>query len=80
MYAVVKTIKEAEMLNDYIKDGYYSEVAGACFEKWADVIEVGNGFAVEILDFMKDRPVPGFLINGVEFAETIAKKENNNGF
>jgi len=67
MYAIVKTELEANQLNDCIKAGYYNEVPGACFEKWTEVVLVSNGFAVEILDFMKDRPVPDFIVNGIEF-------------
>jgi hypothetical protein len=70
-YAIVKTEIEANQLNDYIKNGYYNEVPGANFEQWTEVIPVGNGFAVEILDFMAERPVPEFIVNGIEFVETI---------
>ena len=73
MYAIVKTESEANQLNDYIKVGYYQEVPGACFEQWTNVIPVDNGFAVEILDFMQYRPVPEFIVNGVEFVSEIDK-------
>ena len=73
MYAIVKTMQEANQLNDYIKVGYYSEVKGANFERWTDIIEVDNGFAIEILDCMQYRPVPDFLVNGVEFVSEIDK-------
>ena len=73
MYAVVKTLEEAEQLNDYIKAGYYQEVAGANFEKWSEIVEVDDGFAVEIMDFMQYRPVPEFIVNGIEFVDEIDK-------
>ena len=73
MYAIVKTESEANQLNDYIKVGYYQEVPGANFEQWTNVIPVDNGFAVEILDSMQYRPVPDFLVNGVEFVNEIDK-------
>lgn len=73
MYAVVKTIEEANQLNDYIKAGYYSEVPGANFEQWTDIIPVENGFAVEIIDFMQYRPVPEFITGGIEFVDKIDK-------
>lgn len=76
MYAIVKTIEEAEQLNDYIKAGYYSEVPGASFEKWTEVAPVAGGFAVEIMDFMQYRPVPSFIVNGIEFVSEI-EKEND---
>jgi hypothetical protein len=71
MYAIVKTIEEANQLNDYIKAGYYQEVQGACFEQWTDIIQTEQGFAVEIMDFMAERPVPDFIINGIEFLSCI---------
>jgi hypothetical protein len=70
-YAIVKTIQEAEQLNEYIKAGYYNEVPGACFEKWTDIIPVKDGFALEIMPFMAERPAPEFIINGVIFVEDI---------
>lgn len=73
MYAIVKTESEANQLNDYIKAGYYEEVQGACFEQWTEIVPVAGGFAVEILDFMKDRPVPSFIVNGIEFVSEIEK-------
>lgn len=73
MYAIVKTIEEANQLNDYIKAGYYSEVSGASFERWTEIVPVAGGFAVEILDFMQYRPVPDFIINGIEFVSEISK-------
>ena len=76
MYAVVKTEAEAIQLNDYIKAGYYNEVPGANFEQWTDIIPVENGFAVEIMDFMQYRPVPEFLVNGVEFVDEIETIDN----
>lgn len=71
MYALVKTIEEAIQLNDYIKSGYYNEVPGANFEQWTDIVPVDNGFAVEIMDFMAERPVPEFIVNGVVFVNEI---------
>jgi hypothetical protein len=71
MYAIVKTIEEANLLNDYIKAGYYNEVPGASFEKWTEVIQTEQGFAVEIMDFMADRPMPDFIINGIEFRSEL---------
>jgi hypothetical protein len=71
MYAIVKTESEANQLNEYIKAGYYSEVPGASFEKWTEVVPVIGGFAVEIMDFMADRPVPEFIVNGIEFKEEL---------
>jgi hypothetical protein len=71
MYAIVKTESEANQLNDYIKAGYYSEVPGASFERWTEIVPVACGFAVEILDFMADRPVPEFIINGIEFRSEL---------
>ncbi len=73
MYAIVKTIEEANQLNDYIKAGYYNEVPGASFEQWTEIIPVAAGFAVEIMDFMQYRPVPDFIINGVTFVNEIDK-------
>lgn len=73
MYAIVKTIEEANQLNDYIKAGYYNEVPGASFEKWTEVIPVEQGYAVEILDFMQYRPAPAFITNGIEFVSEISK-------
>lgn len=57
MYAIVKTIEEANQLNEYIKAGYYNEVPGASFEKWTEIVPVAGGFTVEILDFMQYRRV-----------------------
>jgi len=71
MYAIVKTLEEANQLNDYIKAGYYSEVPRANFEQWTEVVPVTDGFAVEILDFMAERPVPDFIVNGIEFVNEI---------
>lgn len=71
MFAIVKTESEAVQLNEYIKSGYYSEVPGANFEQWTDIVPVENGFAVEILDFMQYRPVPEFIINGINFVSEI---------
>ena len=76
MYAIVKTIEEANQLNDYIKAGYCNEVPGANFEQWTDVIPVENGFAVEIMPEWVDRPVPEFIVNGIEFVSEI-EKEND---
>lgn len=73
MYAILKTIEEANRLNDYIKAGYYSEVPGASFDKWTEVIPVAGGYAVEILDFMQYRPIPSFIDNGIEFVSEILK-------
>ena len=73
MYAIVKTESEANQLDDYIKAGYYNEVPGASFEKWTEIVPVANGFAVEILDFMQYRPVPAFILNGIEFVSEIEK-------
>lgn len=70
-YAIVKTEIEANQLNDYIKAGYYNEVPGANFEQWTEVVEVENGYAVEIMDFMHYRPVPEFIVNGIEFVSEI---------
>jgi len=70
-YAIVKTEIEANQLNDYIKNGYYNEVPGANFEQWTEVVPLIGGFAVEIMDFMKYRPVPEFIINGIEFVNEI---------
>jgi hypothetical protein len=78
MYVIVKTELEANQLNNYIKAGYYSEVPGANFEKWTDIVQTEQGFAVEVMDFMQYRPVPEFLVNGVEFVETIAKEVSDN--
>jgi hypothetical protein len=73
MYAVVKTIEEANQLNDYIKAGYYSEVQGANFEQWTDVIPVKDGYALQIMDEWKDYPVPDFIVNGMLFVDNIDK-------
>lgn len=73
MFAIVKTLEEANQLNEYIKAGYYSEVPGANFEQWTEIVPVENGFAVEIMDFMQYRPVPEFIINGIEFVSEIEK-------
>ena len=73
MYAIVKTESEANQLNDYIKAGYYNEVPGASFEKWTYIIQTEQGFAVEIMDFMQYRPVPEFIVNGIEFVAEIDK-------
>jgi beta-mannanase len=73
MYAIVKTESEANQLNDYIKAGYYQEVTGASFEQWTEVIQTEHGFAVEIMDFMQYRPVPDFIVNGIEFVNEIEK-------
>jgi hypothetical protein len=75
MYAIVKTEAEANQLNDYIKNGYYNEVPGANFEQWTEVAPVIGGFAVEIMDFMKYRPVPEFIVNGIKFISEIETKE-----
>ena len=72
-YAIVKTESEANQLNDYIKTGYYNEVPEANFEKWTDVVAIDGGFAVEIMDFMQYRPVPDFIVNGIEFVNEIDK-------
>lgn len=77
MYAIVKTLEEANQLNDYIKAGYYEEVQGACFEQWTDIVEVEQGFAVEIMDFMQYRPVPEFIINGINFVSEVENEEIN---
>ena len=74
-YVIVKTIAEAEMLTQYIKAGYYNEVIGACFDKWCDMVAVKDGFAVWIMPFMAERPVPEFIKNGVIFFEDIDRPE-----
>jgi len=73
MYAVVKTIEEAEQLNEYIKAGYYEEVTNANMDRWTDIIPYQDKFALEIMDFMQYRPVPDFLVNGVEFVEDVPR-------
>ena len=73
MYAVVKTEREANQLNDYIKAGYYSEVEGASFERWTEIVPVEGGFAVEIMPEWVNRPVPEFVVNGIEFVSEISK-------
>ena len=71
MYAVVKTIEEANQLNDYIKAWYYNDIGGANFDKWTDVIPVKDGYALQILSEWKDYPVPDCIINGIEFVDSI---------
>lgn len=76
MYAIVKTESEANQLNEYIKAGYYEEVEGANFEKWTDIIPYQDKFAIEIMDFMQYRPVPEFIVNGVEFVDDVPRPVN----
>jgi hypothetical protein len=71
MYAVVKTVEEADQLNEYIKNWYLRDVDNSQMEKWTDVITIDSGFAVEILESWKNYPVPDFIINGISFEETI---------
>lgn len=71
MYAIVKTIEEANQLNDYIKAEYFNQVTGASFEKWTDIIEVENGFALEVMEEWVDYPVPEFIVNGIMFETSI---------
>jgi len=75
MYAIVKTIDEAELLNTYIKNWYYKDIPNACFDKWSDIIEVDNGYALQIMPEWKDYTVPEFVVNGIEFVDEIEDKE-----
>ena len=71
MYAIVKTIEEANQLNSYIRDWYYTDVTNACFDKWTDIIEVDNGYALQIMPEWKDYTVPEFVVNGMLFVDEI---------
>lgn len=71
MYAIIKTIEEANQLNDYIKAGYYNEVPGASFERWTEIIPVENGYALEVMEEWASFAVPEFLVNGIEFKQVL---------
>lgn len=78
MYAIVKTESEANQLNDYIKAEYFNQVTGASFDKWTDIIQIENGFALEVMEEWVDYPVPEFIVNGIEFATHISVSESIN--
>jgi hypothetical protein len=69
MYAIVKTIEEAEALNTYIRDMYYTEIACASMEQWTDIVAVEDGYALEIMEEWVSFTVPDFVVNGIEFVE-----------
>ena len=72
-FAICTSLEDAEQLNDYIKDRYYHEVDNASMDKWTDIIPYNGKFALEIMDFMQYRPVPEFLVNGVEFVDDVPR-------
>ena len=71
MYAIVKTLEEAEALNTYIRDWYCTDVANAYMEQWTDIIPVEDRFALEIMEEWITFPVPDFIVNGIEFKQTL---------
>jgi len=77
MYAIVKTLEEAESLNTYIRDLYCTDIANAYMEQWTDIIPVDDGFALEIMEEWANFPVPDFIVNGIEFVEFIVKNVDN---
>jgi len=73
MYAVVKTIEEAEALNTYIRDWYCTDVANASMEQWTEIMPVEDGYALEIMEEWVAFPIPDFIVNGIVFECNIVK-------